>query len=526
MKTAVIYARFSSDNQRSESIDAQVRACKEYAQKEGYKILKVYADEALSGRTDDRPQFLQMISDAKHRRWEAVIVHKLDRFSRDRYDSMHYKYELRKHGVEIVSVLERIDGSPESIILEAVIQGMNEYYSRNLAREVMKGMRENAIKAKFNGGRPPLGYDIDKDNNYVINEHEAEAIRLIYERFVEGKGYMAICKELNNLGFRTKAGNHFGKNSLHDILKNERYTGVYIFNRAAARVRGVRSRMKKSAEEIIRIEGGVPAIVSQELWEKVRRKMANNQRTGASKNAKTVYLLTGKVRCGKCGGSMNGRSSSNGRQKYYYYSCTNARQKGTCDAKMIGKEELEKSVLNTVYNDVLSDKAIEETADFIVTKMAQEKANMPESIAQLKKQLEGVEKKIQGYIQTIEDGLYSSALKEPFLQAEEEKEQLLSLIKAEEEFVKSRSFSREQVLEYLRTFTTIREVDPKAQKKALSTLIDKVTVTDETVTIRVITTKKGTPDCVPSEWCRRTEGLNMAHEIILCLVVYNVSLNG
>lgn len=140
---------------------------------------------------------------------------------------------LEKYGVRLVSVLENFDDSPESIILQSVIEGYNEYYSKNLAREVMKGLKENALASKFNGGVPPLGYDINKETlKYKINNFEAEAVKLIFKMYLQGEGYTSIINELNRRGFKTKKGNSFGKNSLYDILRNERYTGVYIYNKS------------------------------------------------------------------------------------------------------------------------------------------------------------------------------------------------------------------------------------------------------------------------------------------------------
>jgi site-specific DNA recombinase len=176
MIRAAAYARYSSDNQREESIDAQLRAIREYCDRNGIRLVKIYTDEARSATTDDRPGFLQMIQDSALGLFDAVIVHKLDRFSRDRYDSAFYKRQLKKNGVRLISVLENLDDSPESIILESVLEGMAEYYSRNLAREVMKGMKETALQCKHTGGKPPLGYDVAPDGTYVINEQEAKAV--------------------------------------------------------------------------------------------------------------------------------------------------------------------------------------------------------------------------------------------------------------------------------------------------------------------------------------------------------------
>lgn len=150
----IIYARYSSDNQRYESITAQIRACKEYAEKRGYTVVAIYIDEAKTATTDHRPEFLRMMDDIKSSAIEAdvLLVHKLDRFARNRYDSAFYRHELGLHGVKIESVTENLDGSPESALLESLLEGLNEYYSKNLAREVMKGMKESALQAKHTGG--------------------------------------------------------------------------------------------------------------------------------------------------------------------------------------------------------------------------------------------------------------------------------------------------------------------------------------------------------------------------------------
>lgn len=154
---AVIYARYSSDNQREESIEGQLRECKEYADQNGITVVRTYIDRALSAKTDSRPQFQQMIHDSATHTFEAVLVWKLDRFSRNRYDSAHYKRILKNNRVHVVSVTEPISNTPEGIMLESLLEGMAEYYSAELAEKVSRGHKENALKAKFNGGPVPLG---------------------------------------------------------------------------------------------------------------------------------------------------------------------------------------------------------------------------------------------------------------------------------------------------------------------------------------------------------------------------------
>ena len=187
-----------------------------------------------------------MIKDSSLEMFDTVIVHKLDRFARNRYDSAFYKRELKLNGVRVISVLENLDDSPESIILESVLEGMAEYYSANLAREVMKGLKEKALQCKHCGGRVPLGYDVTENQDYVINEREAESIKIIFSMYADGYGYGSIIDELNRLGYKTKAGKEFKKSSLHDILKNEKYIGVYTYNKTKKMVNGKRNHRKKS----------------------------------------------------------------------------------------------------------------------------------------------------------------------------------------------------------------------------------------------------------------------------------------
>lgn len=204
---AALYARFSSDNQRSESIDAQIRAMTAYCTQHRISIVDTYVDEAKSATTDRRPSFQQMIADSVSHRFNIVLVHKLDRFARNRYDSAVYKRELKKNGVSVYSVLENLDDSPESIMMESVLEGMSEYYSQNLAREVMKGMRETALQCKHTGGKPPLGYDVDPvTRKLVINPQEAEAVRLIFSMYSVGCGYSEVIDALYEAGYKTKKG--------------------------------------------------------------------------------------------------------------------------------------------------------------------------------------------------------------------------------------------------------------------------------------------------------------------------------
>lgn len=364
MKVAV-YARFSSDNQRHESIDAQIRAIKDFCDKNNHDIVRIYQDEALSATTDKRDHFLQMIKDSKQGFFNGVIVHKLDRFARNRYDSAFYKRELKQNGVRIISVLENLDDSPESVILESVLEGMAEYYSMNLAREVRKGMNENALKALHNGGVPPLGFDVNDDKTYRLNPAEAQSVRMIFEMYANGYGYGAIANTLNDQGFKTKLNRPFGKNSIFEILRNEKYNGTYVFNKRQSKRTG--NRVYKHDDEITRIEGALPQIVSDDLWQQVQKKL--NSRMKPRMNATRFYLLTGKIVCGECGSSFVGGSYVLGRDrstKYFNYACNSSQRKTGCKNKRIRAEYLEQYVLDTIQEEILSDNQIEALAQKVL----------------------------------------------------------------------------------------------------------------------------------------------------------------
>ncbi|MDO4556495.1 MAG: recombinase family protein, partial [Lachnospiraceae bacterium] len=309
MTEVVAYARFSSDNQRSESIDAQLRAIRKFCEDNNYNILTCYVDEAKSATTDRRPAFQEMIDDAVKGEFEKIVIHKLDRFARNRKDSIVYKALLKEYGVEVVSVTEPLSSSPESVILESVLEGMAEYYSLNLSREVKKGQKENALQCKTIGGTPPLGYDVDKNTlKFVINEHEATAVRYIFQSVLNGIGYKQIIAQLNAWGYRTKAGNPFAVTSLNSILRNPKYKGEYRYCQDVGKDMVKRRAAHKDYESdaVIRKKGGVPAIISERDFDKVQQIMDDRRIRDTSANAKENYLLSGKVRCGECGASYCG----------------------------------------------------------------------------------------------------------------------------------------------------------------------------------------------------------------------------
>lgn len=400
------YARFSSDNQRTESIDAQLRAMNQFCKQQHWQVVATYTDEARSATTDNRPQFQQMIADSGKGMFDIVLVHKLDRFSRDRYDSAIYKKRLKKNNVQLCSVLERIDDSPESIMMESVLEGMAEYYSRNLGREVMKGMKETALQCKHTGGCPPLGYDVGEDRKLVINKHGAEAVRIIFEMFAEGNGYCAIIDYLNEHGYTTKRGCVFGKNSLYEILNNEKYTGVFVFNRTAAKAESKRNNHAyKTNENIIRVEGGCPAIISKSLFEKVQRLKAKNRRNTGQYHGKEFYLLTGKVFCGVCGKRIQGnlRYSGERKNRLCTYRCDEPKQ--LCKNKENNKDYLDAYVADLLRQKIFNKAALKRRINAVNKYIASYNAEFDEHYESIKSELEEVTIALANITVAVEKGV-------------------------------------------------------------------------------------------------------------------------
>jgi site-specific DNA recombinase len=478
MQTAVAYARYSSDNQREESIEAQVRAIKYFASNYGYDVIKIYSDKAMTGRTSDRPQFLKMIEDSKSGIFQAVIVHKLDRFSRDSLDTLYYEKMLRINNVQLVSVNERLDQSPEGALMKQVIIGMNQFYSANLAREVMKGLKENAYNCLHTGGIPPLGYDVGKDKTYQINEADAAAVRLIFKMYADGHGYSDIISALNDRGCKTKIGRPFGKNSLHEILKNEKYNGTYVYNRLAPKdIRGRVNRHKlKPDGQIIRVPHGMPAIIDQETWDSVQRKMKQNLHKAGRNMAKAFYLLSGKLFCGTCGSAMTGEARRYKNYEYFYYVCSNAKRTKECEKKPVDRDMIEKAVVERINTKIFSSKSIDEICARIHKSFQTD--NSSGQIAEKRREIAALDRKISNITLAIADGTYASELREALNTLSEQKKNAQMEIYELESVKGANGKSLEDIIKVFKETADFGQLSPENQKIIIDRFVYKIFVYD------------------------------------------------
>ena len=457
--TAVIYARYSSDNQREESIEGQIRECTAYAEKNGITIVKHYIDRAISAKTDNRPEFQQMIKDSDKKLFDIVLVWKLDRFARNRYDSARYKTQLKKNGVKLMSATEIISEGPEGIILESVLEGYAEYYSADLAEKVVRGQTENILKGRCNGGRGTFGYTLDSERKFHIDPLASPFVLESFRKYRDGLTMKEIRDWLNENGIKNPVGGAFTYNSVEHMLKNRRYIGELKFR------------------DVV-VPDAIPPIVPLELFDDVQEKMLKNKKAPARRKAEDDYLLTTKLYCGYCGALMFGESgTSRTGEVHRYYKCATAKKKKGCKKKTVRKQWLENLVVNQTMQLVKDDAAMESIIAKVMELQDRENTNIP----LYEKQLRDAESGIQNMLNAIQAGILTSSTKERLEQLEETKRELEARI-AEEKLAKPK-VTEEFIRFWLLRFRKL-DMSLKDQRQALvDTFINSIYLYDDKVLI-------------------------------------------
>ena len=265
--TAVIYARYSSDNQREESIEGQIRECTAYAEKNGITVVKHYIDRALSAKTDNRPDFQQMIKDSEKRLFDIVLVWKLDRFARNRYDSARYKTQLKRNGVKLMSATEIISEGLEGIILESVLEGYAEYYSADLAEKVVRGQTENILKGRCNGGRGTFGYTLDSERKFHIDPLASPFVLESFRKYRDGLTMKEIRDWLNENGINVFTAEEVQRHAHRHVGVRVDTLEVHVQNLVLVRVHleGTQDHELFSAVEFHRQDGGMELFLLQRV---------------------------------------------------------------------------------------------------------------------------------------------------------------------------------------------------------------------------------------------------------------------
>ena len=456
----VIYARYSSDGQREESIEGQLRECKEYAERHNITIVSTYCDRALSARSDDRPEFQKMVRDSAKKQFDIVLVWKLDRFARNRFNAATYRTILKRNGVKVVSAKENISEGPEGIILEAMLDGMAEYYSAELSVKVKRGQKENALKCKANGGTIPFGYIIGADRYYEIDPLTAPIVLEIFTRYADGQTVKEISDELNSRSvFTNTKYKYTNKASMHNLLKNRRYIGEYRYGDTVT-------------------PGGMPAIVSEEVFDRVQARMEKNKHKPAAMKADEEYILTTKIFCGKCGTMMVGVGGTSKTGKvHHYYKCGNAIYKKSCDKKTVQKAWIERHIVALTRDYVLRDEIIDRLSDAIVELQKQENTTVPF----LQKQLDDIEKRISNLINSIEEGLANASVKQRLDDLEMKKADLEIALAREK--IEKTPLTKEQIVFWISRFKDGDIDDQEYRRSMVDIFVNSVFLYDDKLVI-------------------------------------------
>lgn len=457
----VIYARFSSHSQTEQSIEGQLAACYEYAKRNNMQIVGEYIDRALSGtNAEKREEFQQMIVDSGKKQFEAILVYQLDRFARNRYDSATYKAKLKKNGVRVVSVRENISDDASGILMEAVLEGMAEYYSAELAQKVKRGMDINASKCLYTGGLPSLGFFIDKDKKFQIDPKTAPLAQQIFEMYAAGQTVKQITDYMNGLGFKTSKGAAFNKNSLRDLLRNKKYIGTYVY---------------KGKET----PNGIPRIISDELFYQVQERMHRNKKAPARARSKAEYLLTTKLFCGYCKEMMIGVSgtSRNG-GTHWYYTCKSVFHKKGCKKKNVKKNYIEELVLQKARAQ-LTDENINLIAREVEKIFQQEKESPV--LKRLNRLLDECNKSIENLLRILEAGEISDIVIDRIGQKKKEREDLQTQISIEK--LKFVSATESEIKFFLSQLKKGNVNDIKYNRALISIFVNSIYLYDDKITI-------------------------------------------
>ena len=463
MKKAVIYARYSAGSgQTDQSIEGQVRECKKYLKQNKLQLVDVYADRHITGRTDRRPEFLRMIEDAKSGTFDVVVVYTTDRFSRSKYDSVVYKKKLKDAGVEIRYAAENIPEGPEGVLLESLMEGWAQYYSEELSRKIQRGMHDSALKCRVTGSTCPIGYRVSADRTYEIDPDVAPHVRRAFQLFLDGESFTGIGRYLAEHDVKTGKGNPFNCTAIRRMLTSRQYIGEYHWSD-------------------VTIEGGMPAIVSEDVFHMVQNKI-KKEHPSHSKSAE--YYLSGKLFCGLCGSNYKGISgTSKTGAKHLYYKCTGS----DCDAPNIPARRFESFIADEVAAFVRDPEMLDAVTDKIYAIWEDRQQNGRVDEPDLEKKLAKIEKRIDTVMVNLEKRPRSDALLSKLDALEEERDVVRDQIAIQRCKSESLPFSREAFREGLSAFLEGFDFDDadRMVQRILDAFVRKVVKTNKKILVEL-----------------------------------------
>lgn len=458
--TAVIYARYSSHNQREVSIEQQIKECQKYAEWNNLRIVEIYSDKAVSGKTDRRTNFQRMMRDAAKGKFGYVIAWKSNRMGRNMMEAMINDARLRDLGVRCLYTEEDFDDTAAGRFALRNMMNVNQFYSENMAEDIKRGLSDNAEKCMVNGALG-LGFKKGEDGRYALDEPKAAIVREVYERVADLEPFVDIYNDLNARGLKTSTGKPWNRSSFHRMLVNERYRGVYIWGD-------------------IRIEGGIPRVVSDPLFFRVQEVLKTKKNAQGRHRENGDYLLTGKLFCGHCSSPMVGISgTSKTKDKHYYYICQKKRLEKACNKKSVRRDWIEQKVAEAVKENIMQDNVIQWLVDGYDHFL---KIHRKDSLLLAsEEELDGVNKAIKNVMAAIEQGIITSTTKERLVELEEDRRRLEATIAIEKAALVD--VPKEHVEFWLESFRDGRVTDKKYQAKLIDVFVQAVYLYDREIRI-------------------------------------------
>ncbi len=486
---AALYARVSSDRQDVDlSVSAQRRALKEYAKANGYSVAREYVDEAESGRVADRPQFREMIEEGSKPKapFEVILVWKFSRFTRKREHAVAFKSQLRRKGIRVVSITEQAEDNATGRLLEGIIESVDEYYSENLAQEVVRGMREAASRGFFLGTKAPFGYrkikvsDGAKERPTLeVDPATAPVVKEIFESSLRGNGLKEICRELNDRGV-TNRGKRWYKGGLHYVLRNEAYTGTAVW--------GLKGR-RENAQDPVRVEGAWPALVSRELFDAVQQAMSERapkvRRPG---RVGSKFLLSGLLRCGVCGRPYSGQGAKSGRFAYYVCGTLAREGAGTCSARYLSASRVEDFIVEKIRERILNEETIVELVQLVAEEIDAMAGELAGRLDVVDAELDDVRKRLERLYEAIETSeLTLEALSPRIMSLRHREEQLEAAREDAERRLEQRRVelpTTDVIREYVADFREFLKEGTMPERKALiRNFVEGIEVVGEEATL-------------------------------------------
>lgn len=458
MMKAVIYARFSSDKQDENSINAQVRACTEYANQHKFDIVKLYIDEAISGKgekTTSRKEYQKMLKDTQKGLFDIILIHKYDRVARSLREHANLEKLLNDNNIRLIATAQDFGSSNEAKIIKSMMWALSEYYLDNLSNEVKKGLKETALKGLHNGGYAPFGYDI-VDQKYVINDIESYYVKKMFHCALNKEGFTNLIEEMDLRGIRGKRGKQIKYTSIYEILRNEKYTGTYIFSPSEEKKRTDR-RLKPNS---IKIENAIPQIIEKDLFEEVQKIMNDRKQTGS----KSESMCRGLVYC-TCGAKMHAVTTHRKGHEYKNYYCPKKCGMGMVSMEFVDGEA--KEYLKKLLSQENQIKIAQAMKDYSFG----ENARIIEFNKTINHEIEKRQQKIDGYFDTLSNGgLPSEIISDIGLKIQQLKKEIESL----KEEKPPQDFTVNQIKSWLEA------IKKAPDDKAINLLISRIDIKSKT----------------------------------------------